>query len=119
MFYCVANVNATMALLEKMLSITRVDDILTVDSGNEKPCKQGARLLESTFAERTILKKEGAMQSNFERIRCKDEQRELQIILQKNPDLLPGEQISPEDPCRWLQVGRSSSRAQECCGLFE
>lgn len=40
------------------------------------------------------------------RIHCQDEERELQLILEKNPDLLPGEQIDPEDPRRWLLVKR-------------
>ena len=36
------------------------------------------------------------------RVRCQDEDKELQLILEKNPDLLPGDQINPEDPRRWL-----------------
>lgn len=40
------------------------------------------------------------------RIRCKDEERELQLILEKNPDLLPGDQIDPEDTRRWLLIKR-------------
>lgn len=42
----------------------------------------------------------------MERVRCKNEERELQHILEKNPDLLPGDQINPEDPRRWLQIAR-------------
>jgi hypothetical protein len=42
----------------------------------------------------------------MERVRCKNEERELQRILEKNPDLLPGDQINPEDPRRWLQIAR-------------
>lgn len=34
----------------------------------------------------------------FTAVRCKNEDRELQRILQRNPDLLPGEQIRPDDP---------------------
>lgn len=30
----------------------------------------------------------------------------LQLLLEKYPDLLPGDQISPEDPRRWLLVSR-------------
>ena len=52
-----------------------------------------------------LIEKNGSTK-RLERVRCKDEQRELQLILEKNPDLLPGEQINPEDPCRWLQVAR-------------
>lgn len=40
------------------------------------------------------------------RVRCQDEDRELQVILEKNPDLLPGDQIDPEDPRRWLLIKR-------------
>ena len=42
----------------------------------------------------------------IDRIRCKNEDRELQLLLEKNPDLLPGDQISPQDPRRWLLVKR-------------
>ena len=40
------------------------------------------------------------------RIRCKDEDLELQRILEANADLLPGDQINPADPRRWLQIKR-------------
>lgn len=40
------------------------------------------------------------------RVRCKSEDRELQRILEKNPDLLPGDQIDPDDPRRWLLLKR-------------
>jgi hypothetical protein len=40
------------------------------------------------------------------RVRCKNEDRELQLILERNPDLLPGDQIDPEDPRRWLLIKR-------------
>lgn len=39
-------------------------------------------------------------------IYCKNEDHELQWILVKNPDLLPGDQIKPSDPRRWLLVRR-------------
>lgn len=39
-------------------------------------------------------------------VRCKNEDRELQLILEKTPDLLPGEQIRPDDPRRWLVIQR-------------
>lgn len=41
-----------------------------------------------------LIEKNGSTK-RLERVRCKDEQRELQLILEKNPDLLPGEQINP------------------------
>ena len=39
-------------------------------------------------------------------IRCKSEDLELQRILELNPNLMPGEQINPTDPRRWLIVKR-------------
>ena len=42
----------------------------------------------------------------MERIHCKDEARELQEILMNNTDLLPGDQIDPEDPSRWMLIKR-------------
>lgn len=42
----------------------------------------------------------------MERIKCVNEDKELQSILEKNPNLLPGEQIDPEDPRRWLLIKR-------------
>src|SRR5215210_2006881 len=40
------------------------------------------------------------------RFRCKTEDPELQQILERNPDLLPGDQIDPDDPRRWLLLKR-------------
>jgi hypothetical protein len=40
------------------------------------------------------------------RIRCSNEKRELQDALENNYDLLPGDQIDPEDPRRWLLIKR-------------
>ena len=42
----------------------------------------------------------------MQRVRCKNEDEELQRILERNPDLLPGDQINPESPRRWLIVER-------------
>ena len=42
----------------------------------------------------------------MDHIRCKSEELELQRILEQNPDLLPGDQIDPEDPRRWLLIKR-------------
>ncbi|MCF8108708.1 MAG: hypothetical protein K9J81_06915 [Desulfohalobiaceae bacterium] len=42
----------------------------------------------------------------MEKIFCKNESLELQNILIKNHDLLPGDQINPSDPRRWLLVRR-------------
>lgn len=42
----------------------------------------------------------------MDRIRCKSEDKELQLILERNPDLLPGDQINPDNPRRWLIIER-------------
>jgi len=42
----------------------------------------------------------------MERIQCKNEDAELQQLLENNHNLLPGDQINPEDPRRWLLVRR-------------
>lgn len=42
----------------------------------------------------------------MQQVRCKDEDRDLQTLLGKNHSLLAGDQISPEDPRRWLLVKR-------------
>lgn len=44
--------------------------------------------------------------AEMSRIRCKNEDRELQRILERNPNLLPGDQIDPDDPRRWLLLKR-------------
>lgn len=43
---------------------------------------------------------------SMSRIHCKDENQELQQLLEKNPDLIPGDQINPDDPRRWLLIKR-------------
>lgn len=47
--------------------------------------------------------------SLLDRIRVRSEEQDLQLLLERNPDLLVGEQIRPEDPCRWLLVDREIS----------
>jgi len=49
---------------------------------------------------------EGGKTEPMSRVHCKDEIRELQDILDSNYDLLPGDQIDPDDPCRWLLIKR-------------
>jgi len=49
---------------------------------------------------------DGGVTRAMPQIRCKDEDRELQMLLEKNYDLLPGEQIDPEEPRRWLLLKR-------------
>ncbi len=42
----------------------------------------------------------------MKKVYCSDEARELQDLLEKNLNLLPGDQVHPEDPRRWLLVKR-------------
>jgi hypothetical protein len=42
----------------------------------------------------------------FARVHCTNEESELQDLLEKNLDLIPGEQIEPDDPRRWLLIKR-------------
>ncbi|RME60897.1 hypothetical protein D6779_01245, partial [Candidatus Parcubacteria bacterium] len=49
---------------------------------------------------------EGWETTPMDRLRCKNEDLELQGLLERNPDLLPGDQINPDDPRRWLIVER-------------
>lgn len=52
-----------------------------------------------------VIQADGATEA-MSRIRCTDEDKELQRILEANADLLPGDQISPDDPRRWLLIKR-------------
>jgi hypothetical protein len=52
-----------------------------------------------------VVRKEG-MTESMNPVLCKDEDQELQLLLEKNWDLLPGDQIDPDDPRRWLLVKR-------------
>jgi hypothetical protein len=42
----------------------------------------------------------------MKRVRCTNEDAELQALLEKNLDLIPGDQIDPDDPRRWLMIKR-------------
>jgi hypothetical protein len=55
---------------------------------------------------RIYLMGEDGSTKELERISCTDEDKELQRLLEKNLDLLPGDQISPGDRLRWLMVKR-------------
>lgn len=51
------------------------------------------------------------------RVRCSDENEELQKILEENPSLLPGEQINPDDPRRWLTIKREMGVPDPATGV--
>lgn len=50
--------------------------------------------------------KDGGKSEPMRSVRCKDEDKELQTILKNNYNLLPGDQIEPEEPCRWMLIKR-------------
>jgi hypothetical protein len=47
---------------------------------------------------------ESGSANQLKRVRCRNEEQELQRLLEQNPDLLPGDQIRPDDPRRWLLI---------------
>jgi len=53
----------------------------------------------------------------MQRIRCNDEVKELQHLLHHNPNLLPGTQMDPDDPRRWLRVQREILVPDAALGL--
>ena len=55
---------------------------------------------------KAYIKAEDGSTTPMDRVRCKNEDEELQSILDLNPDLLPGDQIKPEEPRRWLNIAR-------------
>jgi hypothetical protein len=42
----------------------------------------------------------------FDAVHCANEEVELQNLLENNLDLVPGDQVDPDDPRRWLLVKR-------------
>ena len=48
----------------------------------------------------------GTSATPLKRLRCKDESTELQDLLERNPQLLPSEQIYPDNPPQWLLIKR-------------
>lgn len=52
----------------------------------------------------------------LDRLRCKDESKELQDLLEHNPQLLPSEQIYPDNPPQWLLVKREMPVADPATG---
>jgi hypothetical protein len=52
-----------------------------------------------------VLDKQGKSEQ-MKPVICKDEDKELQTILKNNFDLLPGDQIEPDAPCRWMLIRR-------------
>jgi hypothetical protein len=55
---------------------------------------------------KVYLMNKNAQTSELERVKCKDENKELQRLLERNPLLLSGEQIDPDNPREWLLIKR-------------
>jgi len=53
----------------------------------------------------------------LDRVRCNSEVSELQALFEKNLDLLPGDQINPDDPRRWLLVKREMAVPDPSTGI--
>jgi hypothetical protein len=66
-----------------------------------------------------MLEKDGRTKQ-LQRLVCTDEDKELQRLLERNLDLLPGDQISPDQSLRWLLVKREmpvvNPSSGEICG---
>jgi hypothetical protein len=53
-----------------------------------------------------IVDKETQSTNAMKMVYCKDEDKELQSILKNNFNLLPGDQIDPDVPCKWMLIRR-------------
>lgn len=62
-----------------------------------------------------VVEENGETRS-MKRVHCKNEDKELQSLLENNLDLLPGDQINPEDPRRWIMVRREMPVADPSSG---
>ena len=58
---------------------------------------------------KVYLMDQDAQTIELARVRCKDEDKELQLLLERNPRLLSGEQMDPDNPREWLLVKREMS----------
>jgi hypothetical protein len=50
--------------------------------------------------------REDGTTETMKRVRCTNEDSEIQALLERNLDLIPGDQIDPDDPRRWLLIKR-------------
>lgn len=63
-------------------------------------------IIPAIHVERAYLLSTDGSTSLMDAVLAKDEDKELQTLLRNNFDLLPGDQIDPESPCRWMLVKR-------------
>jgi hypothetical protein len=67
---------------------------------------------------RVYLMDDGSKTVELKRIHCKDEDKELQSLLEHNPNLLPGDQIDPEEPRKWILIKREMPVTDPSTGVF-
>jgi hypothetical protein len=67
---------------------------------------------------RVYLQNNGSQTVELKRIHCKDEDKELQSLLELNPNLLPGDQIDPEEPRKWILIKREMPVTDPSTGVF-
>jgi hypothetical protein len=48
--------------------------------------------------------REDGTTKTMKRVRCTNEGTEIQALLEMNLDLIPGDQVNPDDPRRWLMI---------------
>jgi|GEM_PF-6818717 len=60
---------------------------------------------------------DGTHASPLKRLQCRDEDRELQSLLEKNHHLLPSDQIDPENPPQWLLIKREMPVTDPATGI--
>ncbi len=63
------------------------------------------------------IKKGDSRTTSLPRVHCRDEDTELQSLLESNPDLLPGEQIDPDVPRKWLLIKREMPVTDPATGM--
>ena len=63
-------------------------------------------IAEATQMEHVYVINEDGRTAIMETVICKDEDKELQRLICANFDLLPGDQIDPDAPCRWMLIKR-------------
>lgn len=66
---------------------------------------------------RVYMLTEDGLAQPLQRVKCTDEGKELQSLLELNPHLLPSEQISPDNPLEWLLIKREMPVIDPASGI--
>lgn len=61
--------------------------------------------MQTGFSDVFVVRSDGVGEP-VDQVYCKHEEEELELLLWKSPEILPGAQIDPEVPRRWLVVSR-------------